>query len=84
MGMDSHREKVLEWEESLDAWLIQHPTAMWDGHEIGCGEFRLYLLTPSPSDLLQEFRDRGTPLPAGTLAYTRTGPDGGEVPLTAP
>ena len=77
-GVGDRCDVARAWEDSLDAWLDPHPTAMWDGHEIGRGEFALFLLTPSPADLLSEFDLRGIPLPAGTRALERRGADGDE------
>lgn len=80
MGDQSLRTRVLDWEQSMFPWLDAHQTAMWDGHELGCGEFRLLLLTPNPSDLRAEITPQLPAVPGITFEQ-RSGPDGEDRPF---
>jgi len=81
-GESQLRNRILDWETSMFPWLDAHPTAMWDGHEMGCGEFRLLLLAPNPSDLMVELGPLLPTVPGKIRFFERAGPNGGERPLS--
>ncbi len=50
-GSEEERERFLELDEDLQELLDGSPYGLWDGHEIGCGIYSIWLYGPSAQRL---------------------------------
>lgn len=72
-GSEEERERLLELDDELQELLDGSPYGLWDGHEIGGGEYSIWLYGPSAQRLFDFIRPQLPPLPPGTKAFLRHG-----------